>query len=63
MIRNQLSTCDFFWGRLYLDIFCRHDIFDKAIFDKWLHKCPKFKAFGERFKAANMKYIFKRLPR
>jgi len=63
MIRNELSTCDFFWGRLYIDFFCRPDIYEKAKWDEWLAKCPNFKAFGERFKTANMNYISKRIDR
>jgi len=56
-------VCDFFYGRMYVDYFCRPDVYEKAKWDEWLAKCPNYKAMGDRFMAANANYINTRVPR
>ena len=51
MVRDELSTCDFFYGRLYVDFFSTNarSIYCKEKWLEWLAKCPNFEAYGKRF--------------
>ena len=60
MIRDELSTVDFFYGRFYVDYWDNPDVYANERFVTELAKYPNYKRFGENFKAANMKYISSR---
>merc|ERR1739838_112058 len=60
LLGKKLSVCDFFVGSFYLAMcvnpMCRYGVAD----GKWakiLEQYPKFRAYGERFRAENKKWI------
>ena len=57
LLGDKISLVDFFWGNLYSQWFARPDIYDKEKFDALAEQHPKFKAYGERFIAANKSYL------
>lgn len=58
---SKIYMCDFFWGRVYADLFYNPNSFLKQEDrDKIIAACPAFKDFGEKFVAENKKWIDKR---
>ena len=59
---NKLSSADFVVGGLYVNYFVNKDCpFAAEEFAKILEEFPNFKAYGERFVAANKSYLETRI--
>ena len=55
---DSLCTADFLVGGLYTDRFTNSGVaFGEELWPKLLEKYPNFKAYGERFAAANERYL------
>lgn len=60
---DKLQGCDFYWGGLYVNWFTNVNVgYGKGRWETLIEKFPAFKAFGERFRAENSKYLSTRRP-
>lgn len=54
---DKLTIADFFIGSLYVNYFNNPECFEQENWAKVLANFPNFKAYGERFAAANKAYL------
>ena len=54
---DKLTIADFFIGSLYVNYFNNPETFEQENWAKVLANFPNFKAYGERFAAANKAYL------
>ena len=57
---EKLTIADFMVGSLYVNYFTNPQVYEPENWEKVLAKFPNFKAYGERFAAANKVYLDQR---
>jgi len=57
---SKIYMCDFFWGRVYTDLFANPRSFIKADCQAIIAGCPAFKDFGEKFCQENQGWLKRR---
>ena len=63
LLGDKLTTCDFMIGNMYVSLASNPASYGRDKWDGLLAQHPNFKAYGERYRAANSAWLNKREAR